>query len=214
MKIGIGLVSYGRPDYREQAQGAHEAVLSDVVDSFVLVKDIAPVAAAKNIALNSLLRAECDWIFLAEDDVLPLSDLAVTGYLDACSSSGLHHLSFHAHGYANPAPIGRDGPLTYWPNSVGAWCVYSSECLRVAGLFDENFYNAFEHVEHTQRLASHGFTTPWPQNADATGSEHWLAEIPGSIENSACRAIGTRFDDAKAYWKTSYPDTYARIFGD
>ncbi len=213
--IGLGLVSYGREEYREQALRAIDTHLSGVLDVFTVAFDIAPVARAKNEALTILLDKGCDWIFLSEDDVVVQSERAVTGYIDACVQSGWSHLNFHAHGPGNPGPVEVDGPVTLWPNLVGAWAVFSRESLETSGLFDETFRNAWDHCEHTLRLAADGFTHQWPGVADATGSEEWLTEIPGSIENSSIPHTPewtAAMQAGRDYWHATYPDTYHLIW--
>lgn len=177
------------------------------------------VAHGKNWLLREMLDGtQADFLFLCEDDLIVLAPEAVTGYIEACTLSGLGHLSWHGHGGLNPAPIGANGPVTYWPASVGAWTIYSREALADAGLMDEAFsqWSAMDHVEHSQRLADAGWTTPWPYNADATGSEEWLAEQPGAIESSIIRADPNwpaNIEAAKAYWQRAHPATYTRVFG-
>jgi hypothetical protein len=231
--IGVGLVTCGRPDYYEQAEAAIWTHLSSEVDVFSVFEDgsdLAPyakgaigdgrnhgVAFAKNTLLLEMLDAGCDWIFLAEDDVVVDSPLAVTGYLAACESSGYEHLMFHGHGPMNPAPLRHYNGVTEWPNYVGAWCVYSREALERVGLLDEGFHNAWEHVEHTLRLAEAGLTAPWRGAADATGSENWLHEIPGSMESSAIRNDPKWLESVargQQHWRAKYPETYSQVFGE
>jgi hypothetical protein len=216
--IALGIVTFRRPDYFAQTLRAVEEHLASVVDEVQVATDVYPVATAKNRLLSDMLDAGADWLFLLEDDITPLSPMAVTGYIEACERSGWEHLCFHAHGPANPEPNGVDpsGAVTYWPNSVGAYCVYSRRALEVGGLMDEDFHNAFEHVEHYLRLADHGFCPNWPHNADATGSENWLAEIPGSIDNSSIVARDDwqpNMQAALAHFEAAHPSRYQRIWG-
>ncbi len=175
------------------------------------------VATAKNALLRSLLEAGCQSLFVMEDDIEVIDPKAVSGYLAACEGSGLQHLSFAAHGMLNRHVYGfqgrHDALITAWPAYVGAYCVYSRESLEKAGLMDEGFsrLNAYEHVAHTLELAKHGYTLPWPQAADATGSEHWLREQPDSLNQSVIRADPLwklRGERALRYWHQAHPDTY------
>lgn len=184
------------------------------------------VATGKNALMVHLLDRGCDVIFISEDDVVVQSPLAVAGYTLSMAASGWGHLAFHAHGPANDGgPVeGAEFPpgVTYWPNYVGAWCCYTREALTVGGLMDGGFseFCHFEHVEHTLRLAMKGFhplPREWgcPLAADATGSENWIAEIPGSIEDSviANRPESTlRYRAAKRYWAEAHPDTYQLLW--
>jgi GT2 family glycosyltransferase len=176
------------------------------------------VAHSKNRLLERMLADGADWLFLLEDDILIRSPQAVTGYLRACRKSGLAHLSYAHHGPANAAgPREVNGAISYYRHYVGSWCVYSRKCLEDVGLFDEGFTNAWEHVQHTLRLAEAGYTEPRPWYvADATGSDLWLEEIPGSFENSAIRPrrdCQANIDGGLSHWRASSPETYELIFG-
>ena len=213
MKVGLGVVSFGRPAFRNRTMRSIRQHCD--VDFVTLVHDVAPVAKAKNIALRALLEVGCDWLFISEDDLEIRDPQAITGYIEACQESGWGHLMFHAHGGHNLTPKGVDGKVTFWSNCVGAWCIYSRESIETAGFFDEHFYNAWEHVEHSQRLALAGFTAPWPLNADATDSEKWIREQPGSIESSSIRhdvEWQRNFETGQTYWRENMPETYKMIW--
>lgn len=225
MRVGVGLVTCGREDYASQAE---DRILDTLVEpgfvhSFHVERDPLPgepgnlgVAKRKNRLLLRLLEEGCDWLFLSEDDILVDTHNAVLGYLAACWESGYHHLMFHAHGTHNPEPVSHKGRVTLWPNYVGAWSVYSRRALEQCGLFDERFYNAWEHVEHTLRLAQAGFTSPWRGAADATGSEAWLHEQPGAIDNSIIRTDPTwtqTMIEGREQWQRFHPETYKLVFG-
>ncbi len=209
--IGLGIVSYERPRYRADLLASVTEHLT--IDFLTTAIDVSPVARAKNQVLSEMLAAGCDWLFVAEDDVVVTSPEAVTGYVRACEQSGMEHLMFHAHGPANPRPKESRGVVTIWPNWVGAWNIYSAASLRYCGLMDEHFHNAWEHVEHSARLAAHGHTAPGAP--DATGSEAWLREQPGALASSVIRSDplwNRRMDAGKAYWRETYPDTYRAVF--
>lgn len=219
MSIGLGIVTCDRPDYLKQVLAGVNEHLRDLC-SVVLVESDGPcrrgVAHAKNQLFKTLLKQNCEYIFIGEDDVVPQSPSAIEGYIATSEATGIQHFQFHGHGTLNLNPIHQMGNyVTIWPNSVGAWCMYTARSLQRVGLMDEHFYNALEHVEHSIRLANAGYCPTWPGVADATGSEMWLKEIPGSIENSVIRQgdwMGN-FEKAKDYWQRTKPDTYHQVFG-
>lgn len=241
MKVGLGVLTSNRPEYFFKVHSGIQRNLPGVVDYLWTVEDgpytghysdkyprIIPggrtfwdkrrgIAHGKNHLFQQLLAVDCDWIFISEDDVVVQDPAAVTGYIRAAEASGLQHLNFHAHGPANPVPLEVGKDVTLWPNFVGAWSLYSRESLIHGGLMDTHFYNAFEHVEHTVRLAFRGFTTA-PQGAqarnvaDATGSEEWIKEIPGAIHHSV--TVGdSHVGEAIEYWQATQPETYKAVFG-
>ena len=75
---------------------------------------------------------------------------------------------------------------------------------------DEKFINAWEHVELSWRIFKH-HNLQYGYYPDVLGSEMWLKEIPGSIDNSS---IGQQDNpdrlkviiDGLEYWKTKDPN--------
>ena len=214
-RVGLSLVTCDRPDYFRQSfeaclrlpvdvfivvdDGREPCASTDYLAEAVraagrrsiTVEATASarsgVGIAKNQGFKMLLAAGCDWLFIAEDDAVPVDSRAITGYLEACEKSGFSHLCWGPHGPANQTPIRSEGVLDIYPNIVGAWCVYSRECLEDVGLTDPvlGALNAMEHVEHTVRLMQNGYTYRWPGCADAAGGRDWVREIEGSIENTS-----------------------------
>jgi glycosyltransferase involved in cell wall biosynthesis len=173
------------------------------------------VAFAKNELFRAMLNEGCSTLFIAEDDILAESPMAITGYMAACEESGLHHLSFHKHGPGNQRALAVGDGTTLWPDFIGAFACYSRECLEAAGLYPEGMHNAYEHVFHSVRLGELGFTSPWKCAADATGSEEWLEEIPESIDHSSIPDGPKRLRDqaaARALWRELDPGTYVKVF--
>lgn len=244
MRAVLGIATYKRDEYLDEVLTGVTGCLSGCLDAVAVCHDgrretpwspppgitevahdgHTGVAAVRNDLLGWAMSLRADWIILAEDDVVPQSPGAVIGYVNAAVTSGFDHLCFHAHGQANNCePLGKDktGAVTFWPNYVGAWMLYSRHSIQAAGFFDEDMGNAYDHVEHSLRLAEWGFI-PYPagigqhQVPDATGSEDWLKEIPGSIENSAILSVEPNFEatrrQAKARWKQLRPETYATLW--
>ena len=180
------------------------------------------VAHAKNRLLEMMLATDADWLILAEDDLKVLNKGAVEGYVQACQESGLHHLSFALHGPANidengqPRFVEETDITRYYFHSIGAWCIYSRECLEAVGLLDESFVNAWEHVELSCRLAAAGYTTGPFRWADVKWPQHWLTEQEGSIANSSIPQ-GPEHEANKRngllHWRETRPDTFDTMFG-
>jgi glycosyltransferase involved in cell wall biosynthesis len=178
------------------------------------------VAVAKNTLLRHMLsESDADWLFLLEDDIIIKSPEAITEYIRVAEENGLHHLSFAHHGPANAdGPVEVQGDVAYYPHSIGAWCLYSRESLDVAGLFDEHFHNAWEHVEHEVRLMQHGFMPGCAPHRfpDVKDSLIWLSELPNAIDKSAIRPRsdwGSSIINGLRYWHDAKPETFDLMFG-
>jgi len=234
--IGVGLVTYRRPDYFAEVASAivehlwrHARWIGAVHDG----PEVEPypdvrgmplrfkptnrgVAAAKNLLLRQMMAAGCEWLFLAEDDVVVTSPMATLGYIEACTESGWRHLMFHGHGENDL--VEEDGAVSYWWTGPGAWTCFHRSAIERCGYLDEGFINCYEHAEHALRMAEAGFTSGYHRWADATGSEAWLHEIPGAIETSRIREDNltwvARCTAGRTHWVKKHPTTARIIFGD
>ena len=106
---------------------------------------------------------------------------------------------FGYHGPANKAgisggvPVPRKvidyGKITIALNRdcVGAVCFYTRKSLEEVGLYDENYTNAFEHVDHSYQLAKLGYCTPYWWWPDISNSLDFVEEQACSESSSAIR---------------------------
>ena len=212
-KIGVGVITCDRMDMYHVCI---ESIKKSWCDEIVTVDDgkkdhvLAPkgeyiktdggigVGKAKNKALQHLLDKGCDYIVLVEDD-MKFSDNIFKAYVDAYKKTGIHHFMFAYHGPANKAGISYGKPvprnvidygdvkIALNQHCVGAVTFYTRESLEKVGLYDENFTNAFEHVDHSFQLAKNGFSTPYWWWADIANSLDYVQEQKCSEESSAIR---------------------------
>jgi GT2 family glycosyltransferase len=233
-KVGLGIVTYNRPEYLKQVLQGVVNHLLDEVDTIWIYDDASTadysdiynnlhpriqvkigkknkgVGPAKNWLMDKLIEENCYCVFIAEDDVIPVDKKAIRGYVQAARATGISHMMFAHHGPGNVSGALYKGEyVSVYPNCVGAWSFFTKPSLLDIGLHDENFHNAYEHVELTWRFVKAGLTTPWGAFADATGSEKWIKEIPGSIENSSIRKTKDwAYNSIKAlsYWEQKDPE--------
>jgi GT2 family glycosyltransferase len=228
--IGLGIVTYNRPDYFRQSvraaykykpdylviynDGSDEKDYQEIyqkypADLVIHADQNQGVAKAKNTLLRELLAKGCEHLFLLEDDIIIKSGEVFERYIRAGKKSGIQHFNFAHHGPANVDGLQySDGLIDYYPHCVGAFSYYTRECIEQSGFMDEHFVNCWEHVEHTKRIGDLGYTTPFTAFADVTGSKELLAEIPGSIEYSSIRrskAWKKRMAEGLKYWKSIDP---------
>lgn len=178
------------------------------------------VAYAKNRQLEFMLEdTNAEWLFLIEDDIKVLDPKCITQYVRVAEKAGLHHLSFAHHGPANAGgPVATKGRVEYYPHSIGAFTMFSRECLLGAGLFDENLHNAWEHVEHELRLMAAGYMPDCAayRYPDVEGSAKWITEQAGSIERSSIRPRSdwaANIRNGLLYWQSAKPETFNMLFG-
>jgi len=204
----------------------------DENDLYVKNEKNLGVGKSKNLLLKKALELNADHIFLVEDDIIMKNPEVFNEYIKARNLTGIQHFCFGYHGPANKNGIsgGKACPryiidygnvkIAINMHSVGAFCYYTREVLEKCGLIDENFHNAFEHVEHSYRIAKDGYTTPYWNWADLANSMDYLDEIECSEKSSSIRPRNdwkeniikgaTLFQKKHGYspaWQNAVPDT-------
>lgn len=172
----------------------------------------ATVGPTKNVALKYLMSKECRHLFLMEDDILLKKIDVCDTYAYYAKTHGFGHLNFALHGPMNKNSrfmqySWKKKQVCVYPHIVGAFSYYSRESIKKVGYFDEAFKNAWEHVEHTYRMAKAEFTTPFWFFADHPNSQCFLEEIPESIENSSIPVGPGRIkaqQDGIEHWRKKY----------
>ena len=143
------------------------------------------VGACKNMILKKMLEDDCQHLFLIEDDI-QIKDIEVfKKYIDAASAFNLKHLIFGSV-YTPPSwnldPViatflGKDGAaIDLYGNLHGGFVYFTRECIQYAGLFDEQYVNAVEHIDHTYRICTMGMYTPFWAFADIHDSSKYLED--------------------------------------
>ena len=157
------------------------------------------VGRSKNKLLRYLIGTECDHIFIIEDDIIVKDKNVFNEYVRARNKTGIQHFNFGYHGPANKDGVSGGPPkprfvvdygdvkIAINRHSVGAFCYYTKEVLEKVGLIDEDYTNAFEHVDHDYRIAKAGYCTPYWNFADIANSCDFLEEVECSENSSSIR---------------------------
>ena len=213
--IFVGIITCNRPSFFKKCyesikkcknidhivvvNDGNEEVVVDKEDTYIKNKENKGVGISKNLLFKEALNRKADHIFLIEDDIIIKNTEVFDHYINAVKLTGIQHFCFGYHGPANKNGISGGKPCPRYiidygsikiainTHSVGAFCYYSNKCLEDVGLIDENFTNAFEHVEHSYRIAKGGYTTPYWNWADVADSCNYLDEIECSEKSSTIR---------------------------
>lgn len=170
------------------------------------------VGISKNDALTFLLNKDIEHIFLLEDDILILKDNVFEKYIQASLFSGIQHFNYgpgspfnrkqdpnilwdlhnrhlcNQHSEPDPRKIidyGNNIKISLFQHTVAMFSYFRASSLEVVGLHDEQFYNAWEHVDLTYRFIKAGYHPPFWWFADIYNSQEYLTEAPGAIDNSS-----------------------------
>jgi GT2 family glycosyltransferase len=169
------------------------------------------VGKSKNKAIKHLMSLECDYIFIIEDDMLIKDPTVFDRYIEAYKKSGIHHFNYgpgspfnrrqtiqdfdlhnrhllDQHSEPNPKLVieySKDIKIALYEHTVAMFSFFTKEVLDKVGYIDEEFYNAWEHVDHTYRIIKAGYHPPFWWFADIADSDKFLTEAPGAIDNSS-----------------------------
>lgn len=173
------------------------------------------VAKNKNLGFRYLLNKECDYIFMIEDDCIITNNDIFNKYIEASKVTGIQHFNFGpgspwnrkqddaslkgdlskrmlAKQSGKPTPrlkvqYDKDNRvcICLYEHVVGMLSFFTRRGLEQVGLYDEDFYNAWEHVEHTHRFINEGLTSPFWYFADIEGSEDYIEGQQDEKANSS-----------------------------
>jgi GT2 family glycosyltransferase len=168
------------------------------------------VGRTKNKALKHLVEKGCKYIFLIEDDMIILDKTIFEKYIDAHKASGIHHFNYgpgspfnrkqtiqnydlhnrhllDQNSEPNPKLIieYKTAKISLFEHTVAMFSFFTKEVLETIGYIDEDFYNAWEHVDHTYRIIKAGYHPPFWWFADIFDSHKYLTEAPNAINNSS-----------------------------
>ena len=215
--IGVGIVTYNRPEYERMAIESVLEHLKDVEKIYVYNDGGTPieqvgrevvinaeenhgVGYAKNRLLELMMADGCDDMFLMEDDMEILDGDIIARYILAAELAGLDHLNFAQHAWVPQRPMRVEGDLGFYQNCVGSFCYYGRSAIERAGYMDEHFRNAWEHVEHTNRIYHGEFWHEWP---DLINSRDYIRQQPNALETSTIRddpEWEKNVEEGVAYW--------------
>ena len=212
-KTGVGIISFNRPallkkccDSIEKCGFIDEVIVVNDGDDIHMeipcwwqwhqTAGSIGVGRSKNKALEYLLEQGCEHIFLIENDIYVKDPSVFEKYIQASKVSGIQHFNYSQHGNANKIPMKFVNPnmrllvdygvckVAFYFHCVGAFSYYSRKCLELAGLMDERYYNACEHVDHTYQIIKAGMHPPFWAFADIENSWEYLGDDGWSIETS------------------------------
>lgn len=211
-RIGCGIVTYNRPAQLRKLydslphhlldhlviinDGAWYSEFSEYHHAVLIHNDTnLGVGKSKNKALSLLIEQQCDHFFLIEDDIFIKDPAVFELYILTSKLTGIQHLNYSQHGVMNRTPSGDPQPvinidygqsinLPLYRHCVGAFSYYSKMCLERAGLMDEEFHNALEHVDHTLAIINHHMHPPFWFFADISDSHLYLGDELWSVNQS------------------------------
>lgn len=234
-KIGVGIITYNRPDYFEQCISKmpwHK------IDECIVVKDgggeyynVAESdnfyyheyaenggnCRSKNKAFEYLLDKECKHIFLIEDDMLIKDESVFEKYIETAYRTGIYHLMFlKVADNMEHKRLTIDG-LDLHRNAQGSFMYALDSVIRHVGEWDLGFKNAFTHIDWTYRAISAGLMPQFWWFPDVENSQDLIEEIPGSTDNSSITNKGKynenwqqsakHWIDKYGYFTNRIPDT-------
>jgi len=210
-KIGVGIVTCNRENFFKQCLSSipacdELAVVNDGtayefdksrLTSFTQHGTNLGVGKSKNELLRFLLRKDCDYIFIIEDDIVMKDPIVFEKYIEHSKKTGLMHLMYGYHGPANkvngqPNPrmvvdYGNGARIAFNQHCVGAFCLYTKKVLQNSGFMDEKFQNAFEHIDHSYRIVLDKYIPGYWWWPDINESWRYIDELACSEVSSTIR---------------------------
>lgn len=214
MSIGIAIITCDRLNMFETCVQSIIKTHSQCIEELIVVNDGTDivqecsdftlinnktnlgVGESKNVALKALMERDVEHLFIFEDDVEVISNLACKKYLQIADRSGVKHLNFCLHGDANkngttaaPKLIidYNDIRMALYHNITGAMSYYHADTIKQCGYMDDQYRNAMEHVDHTMRIINEGYHPPFRWFADVENSDDLIRDQDPELKDSKIR---------------------------
>jgi glycosyltransferase involved in cell wall biosynthesis len=195
-KIGICINTYNRKEYYTQCISSIDrnkigklVIVNDGIDHYVnefegdkifLNNTQLGVGKSKNIGLRYLIEQGMEYIFIIEDDILIKNNAVFLKYIEAANTHGIHHLCFEKVN-GNETSIMYENEINgikinFYKNPQGAFMYIHSALIKKLGFFDEDYTNAFEHIDFAYNLVKHNVAPPFWYFPDISNSEDYLLD--------------------------------------
>lgn len=172
------------------------------------------VGVSKNDALKYLIENDCDHLFLMEDDIIISDENVFEEYIHTAEETGIWHFNYALQGPENRKKIKSEKIKTYddlfeyyyllepnpkkiiqykkktislYHHICGCFSYYHRGVIKHCGFFDDFYFNAFEHIDHTYKIIKKGLHPPFWWFADIFKSSDYLTSVENCFRSSPRR---------------------------
>lgn len=230
MKIGVGITTYQRFD-RFKECFEHLLKCNRDIEEIIVIDDCSVkdrdkydayfelphpnvkffvneknygVGVSKNKILKYFYERDYDYIFTLEDDINVVSPDFAKKYIEAVDKTGFHYWNFAVHGTMNTYyGIRKKDNYSYkvYPNIVGALSLHTRHLIETVGYYDEDYFNAMEHVDYYYKASILGLCSSFWSFNDIIDNECFVVEQVNSINDSAIRPRADWADNVEKGYK-------------
>lgn len=177
--IGVAISTHRRPDVLARSlQGWARAMPNVLIVNHDVDGD--GVAITKNKGIATLMDSGCEHLFLADDDIHPISPNWAQPYID----SDQCHLM---HCWGKTRYMYTDNNHTVWTWPRGVLLYVTRDVIDKIGGMRTDFKHAGEHAEWSRRIHAAGFTRHEFQDVATSGlwhAEDYTRSTPSSLPRS------------------------------
>lgn len=186
MKIGIGVLTYNRPEHlalwrKQIIKHSPEAIYNfHIADD---TQDRKGIAYRSNECLRAL--KDCDYIFIFNDDCFPIKSGWTDFFINAHKASGQHHFLYLketptikntdtvSEHWVGGHLYSESYPINIYNNCAGCFMFLTKEAIEKVGAFDERYgIYGFEHADYSNRIHEAGLTPMGKYLCPAGASEY------------------------------------------
>lgn len=207
-KIGVCITTFNRPEFYKKVlasipkhkidylvvvnDGINKYVKQEDADLVILNDTTLGVGKSKNLGLKTLIEEQqCTHVFLIEDDIIIKNDSVFDTYINAANIHGIHHLCYELaednHKNLKYSNTIKGITLNFYHNPQGPFMYINSVLIKKFGYFDENYNNAFEHIDFAYNLIKKGVAAPFWYFPDISNSDEYLEYLDVEQNKSTIR---------------------------
>jgi len=225
-KIGVGIVTYNSENYFKEL---YKSIDQNKINHFVVVNggDVYQdkyvcsewiqhkinkyPAVCRNDAIKSLIKNDCEHIFIIEDDMIIKDSNIFSKYIETSKKTGLKYFSFVSTSWDSGAPRSRtprlvvqyskDISVSFYKNMCNEFTYHHSSCFEKVGLYDTQFRDPFD-IDMAYRESQEEYAAPFWWFADITDSDLYIKNNPVAVSRlQGDRPDGNREQRIREQWE-------------
>lgn len=224
-KIGVGIVTYNSENYYKDLFNSIDQTKIDYLVTVNGGEEYSKQygnhwiqhnvnkypAICRNDAVNTLLREDCDHIFIIEDDMIINDSNIFQKYVETSKVSGLKYFSFVSTSWESGEPFNRTPRLTvqyskdisvsFYKNMCNEFTYHHKSCYDKVGFYDSQFRDPFD-IDMAYRESQQDYAAPFWWFADITDSDKFIKNNPVAVSRLQTeRPDGNREQRIQEQWK-------------
>lgn len=156
------------------------------------------IAKAKNKALREMLKSDCNYFFLVEENCEVLDEAVYDKFVNVAEETGVEALMWARSDVSRKLPFDDDQYLQYFNDFVSSFSMFTRNVVETVGFLDEKMPpNTWQELEYAKRIGDAGLSSPFGTFAAPRGVDSYFKITKPKDEFKNIKQM----EEALLYWE-------------